>query len=82
VIIDPLKLPLFMSKFSKTADNFYDIEFKFPADFPEIINKNRNILNNFGVIQFETSDFQRFYRQLMIFTEEPGKTMKIILVAS
>ena len=74
-------MPLSITKLEKTGD-FYDIEFKFPEDFEAIIEKNRNILNNFGVLQFEIPEFQRIHRQLMIFTEDSLKKMKIILVAS
>ena len=74
-----------MVNFNKNVNNnnVFEIELKFPQGFDEIIEKDRNILNNFGVIQFENNEM--IHRQLMIFSEEikenKEKEMKIILVA-
>lgn len=67
--------------FSNEAESLI-VSTKFPDNFAEkFIDTDRNILNNFGVLQFESSE--GISRIVMIFSEEEketGKKVKIILV--
>lgn len=69
-------------KLEKITENLLGVSVKFPEDFRnKFIEKDRNILNNFGVLQFES--LEEISRVMIIFSEENKENdynIKIILL--
>lgn len=85
VIRKPLKI-LINFKIDIEKEGSWEGNLIFPSEINDIIEKDRNILNNFGAIQFEKKDSIIFFRHLMIFSEETQveknmQKIKIIFVS-
>lgn len=82
VIKTPFKIQLTIVKLEKITENLLGVSVKFPEDFRnKFIEKDRNILNNFGVLQFES--LEEISRVMIIFSEENKENdynIKIILL--